>query len=178
MRHRHPLPRIWLMTDERIGDLEGAIGRLPMGSGIVFRYYTFDRGVRRKLFRRVHALARRRHHVLLLADHPAVARAWKADGTHNRLEYRQTGLRSASVHNLIELRAAIRAGADLVFVSPVFSTRSHPGSRSLGRKGLALLASKAPMPVIALGGMDAKKAKSLIKVKIHGWAAIDAHDPS
>ena len=35
MKRRQPLPRVWLMTDERQGDgLWGALERLPRGAGM------------------------------------------------------------------------------------------------------------------------------------------------
>lgn len=173
MRHRHPLPRIWLMTDERISDLEGAIARLPSRSGIVFRHYSLEQHARRALFNRVRAQARRYRHILLLADTPYRAHIWGADGAHNGSRLRSVGLRSSPVHNRSELKSAMRSKADLIFVSPVFATRSHPGSRTLGRVGLATIATRAPMPVIAMGGINAKRAKSLDRTKIYGWAAID-----
>jgi thiamine-phosphate pyrophosphorylase len=174
MSPRHPLPQIWLMTDERIADLPGSIARLPKGSGIVFRHYSLNSRERRALFEQVRVLARRSRHFLLLADTPGCARAWGADGAHDRSRLRSQGLRSASAHDLVELNAATRAKADLIFVSPVFSTRSHPGSRTLGRLGLAAIASRSQVRIIALGGMNARKAKILTKSRIHGWAAIDA----
>jgi thiamine-phosphate pyrophosphorylase len=174
MRRRHPLPRIWLMTDERIADLHGAITRLPRGSGIVFRHYSLPKKARRKLFGQIRALARRYRHILLLADTPMRARAWGADGAHDRSGLRSHGLRSASVHNYHELKEATRARADLFFVSPVFPTASHPGSPTLGRTGLAALASRSPAANIALGGMNAKNARFLIRINVHGWAAIDS----
>jgi thiamine-phosphate pyrophosphorylase len=70
--------------------------------------------------------------------------------------------------------AAIRAGADALFVSPVFATRSHPGAPALGRARLGLLIRGLRIPVIALGGMDRRRAASLRALGVHGWAAIDA----
>ncbi|CAN5429707.1 hypothetical protein BH10PSE12_BH10PSE12_37780 [soil metagenome] len=83
-------------------------------------------------------------------------------------------LHSAPAHSLCEIRAAERAGADIVLVSPVFSTRSHPGAPVLGRVRFGQLARQARRPVIALGGMTAERATSLSAMTIHGWAAIDA----
>ncbi|MFN3435907.1 MAG: thiamine phosphate synthase, partial [Sphingomonas sp.] len=73
--------------------------------------------------------------------------------------------------------AAIRAGADAVFVSPVFATRSHPGSRPLGIARFGLMIRGLQTPVIALGGMNARKARALRPMGIHGWAGIDALAP-
>ena len=168
MPRRQPLPRLWLMTDERQGeDLWRALERLPRGAGIVFRHYTLTRADRRRLFVRISRLARRRRLVLVAAG----AQNLGGDGRHNR---RSPGLHTASAHDLKALRSAERAGADLVFVSPVFATRSHPGARALGRVRFGLIAAAARVPVVALGGMDAARARSLAGLNAHGWAAIDA----
>ncbi|RYY42038.1 MAG: thiamine phosphate synthase, partial [Sphingomonadales bacterium] len=59
-------------------------------------------------------------------------------------------------------------------VSPVFPTASHPGGRTLGRVQAGLVMRGLTVPAIALGGMDARRAKSLKALGFHGWAAIDA----
>lgn len=171
MVRRHPPPRVWLMTDERLGEgLFDAVGRLPTGAGIVFRHYGLPEGERRALFARVKAQARQRGLVLLLAGPAAMARAWGADGSHGR--GRGGGFRSAPAHNLREIRAAERAGADLLFLSPVYPTRSHPGAAWLGAARFTLLARRTYLPVIALGGMDTARAQRLRGA--YGWAGIEA----
>jgi thiamine-phosphate pyrophosphorylase len=169
MPRRHPLPRLWLMTDERMGDgLWDALDRLPRGGGVVFRHYGLAPSERRALFARVLKAARRRGLMVVRAGiQPLRGEA----GVHAR---RGRGLRTAPAHNRREAVAAIRAGADALFVSPAFSTRSHPGARALGRVRFGLLIRGLGVPVIALGGMDARKAASLRPFGIHGWAAIDA----
>lgn len=165
MPRRQPLPRLWLMTDERQGHgLWEALERLPKGSGVVFRHYSLAPAERRKLFDRVRRVARRRR-LLLLAGGKGV----RGDGVHNG---HGGGFRSASAHDLRELKAAERSGARLVFLSPAFTTRSHPGARALGPVRFGLISSQARVPVIALGGVDAQKARRL--PNIYGWAGIDA----
>jgi thiamine-phosphate pyrophosphorylase len=88
------------------------------------------------------------------------------------------GLRTVAVHSVREAALAKRVGADLIFVSPVFPTRSHPNGRTLARIGLGRISTGQRHKTIALGGMTAKRAKSLSSLKIHGWAAIDALNPS
>lgn len=166
MTRRQPLPRLWLMTDERQGDgLWRALERLPRGAGIVFRHYGLPRAERRRLFERMRRIASVRGLTLVVAGSPLPG----GDGTHGRPG---RGLRTASAHNLRELRAAERAGANLVFLSPVYPTRSHPGASALGPRRFALIAHQAKVPVIALGGMDAKRARTLGGA--YGWAGIDA----
>lgn len=81
---------------------------------------------------------------------------------------------SWAVHDRAEAISATRAGADAVFLSPMFATASHPGARTLSRVRAGLLVRGLKIPVIALGGMDAKRARSLKGLGFHGWAAIDA----
>ncbi len=170
MRRRQPLPRLWMMTDERQGDaLLPAVRRLPPGSGIVFRHYGLPAAERRRLFDRVRRLAASRRLMLFAA---AADRNWRAHGNHGA---RVNGVpHSASVHTIAEIRAAEAAGAAFLFLSPVFPTRSHPGTATLGPLRFNLLARATRLPVIALGGMDARRARFL---KAHGWAAIDALTP-
>lgn len=175
MPHRHPpLPRLWLMTDERIADPVGAMAKLPKGSGVVFRHHDTPARERRVLFGEIAAIARQRRLVLLLADTPMRAKAWGADGAHHRSALRSRDLRSVAVHNGRELVLARRIGADLVFVSPVFATRSHPGARTLGPVRLGLLVGGQRTRGVALGGMTARNFKRLQGLGLHGWAAIDA----
>jgi thiamine-phosphate pyrophosphorylase len=170
MFRRHPPPRVWLMTDERLGDgLFEAIGRLPAGAGIVFRHYSLPEKERRALFDQAKAVSRPRGLKLLLAGPSAQARAWGADGSHGR--GRGAGFRSAPAHNLREIRAAERAGANLLFLSPVYTTRSHAGGGRLGSARFTLLARQTELPVVALGGMTRQRAERLRGA--YGWAAID-----
>jgi thiamine-phosphate pyrophosphorylase len=173
MPRRHPLPHRWLLTDPRQGDaLWPALERLPRGEGVIFRHY----GVagRRALFLRVQAIARRRRLLLLLAGPPTLAVAWRADGFYGDDRHRpprRAPIKAMSAHSRTELVTAARSGATLVLLSPVFDTRSHPATRGLGRVRFASLARRSAIPVIALGGMNAGRARS---VTAYGWAAIDA----
>jgi thiamine-phosphate pyrophosphorylase len=173
------LPRLWMMTDERQGDaLWAALERLPPGAGVVFRHYSLPPAERRALFRKVRALVRRRRLRLQLAGPPHLAAAWGADGSHGRGPARRgLGLASAPAHDLREIRSAERAGADLIFLSPAFATRSHPQAAPLGPLRVARLARQTRLPVVALGGMTAARARRLRASGLHGWAAIDAWTP-
>lgn len=177
-RHRKNMPLIWLMTDERIDDtaLLVAVARLPRGrAGIIFRHYRTEPGARRALFDAVRAIARRRRLVLMLAGTAREAAAWAADGWHGRDARRATRpmRHSAPVHDAREMAAARRGRADMVLLSPLFPTRSHPGGASLGRVRFAALTRGATMPVVALGGVTAGHGRVLRAIGAVGWAAID-----
>ncbi|WP_232455525.1 thiamine phosphate synthase [Sphingomonas sp. KC8] len=164
------------MTDPRMGDaLWSALARLPAGTGIVFRHYGHP--ARRALYDRVRTIARARRLVLVLAGPPALAIAWRADGAHGRSPHRRVArplLRTAPVHGMRERTAAIRTGADAIFVSPAFATRSHPGAAPLGVVRFGLLARGAGTRIIALGGMNPSRARRLKALGADGWAGIDA----
>jgi len=171
-RYHARLPTLWLMTDPRMGDgLWRALERLPRGSGVIFRHY----GVpgRRALFDRVRRVARARGLVVVLAGSPTQARGWRADGVHGA-EPGRARLRTIGAHDATEMVRAARIGADLVLLSPVFGTRSHPGGRALGRVRFGLLARQARVPVIALGGVTEGDMRSLGALGAVGWAGIDA----
>ena len=159
------------MTDERLGDaLLPSIAALPKGSGIVFRHYSLDPRARAALFRKVSAVARRHRHVLVVGGLPIPAPVWRVTGRHGRIR----GAITAPVHSLREAIEAKRAGAKLLFVSPIFATQSHLGAPVLGRARFGLLIANLRVPVVALGGMNKARARSLLSMKIYGWAAISA----
>jgi len=172
----HPPPRLWLMTDERQGDeLFAALHALPRGAGVIFRHYRLAPPARRALFERVRRIARKRRLVLLLAGTPRQALAWRADGVHGRSPLRSPHpmMRTVPVHRAFELQSRAVRNADLVLLSPVFATRSHPGARVLGRLRFGLIARRARRPVVALGGMTLRRARAMRAMRLYGWAAID-----
>ncbi|MBC2776302.1 thiamine phosphate synthase [Parasphingopyxis marina] len=177
---RHPLPTLWLMTDERQGDrLWPSLARLPRGSGVIVRHHSLPIDDRRRLAARIRRIARARGLIMVMAGDQRLARRVRADGFHHRS--RRIGaremIRTVAAHNPAELRIAEQARADLVFLSPVFATESHRGAKMLGRVRFGLLARRTRISVIALGGMDARRAKGLRGMGIYGWAGIGALTP-
>ena len=171
MRPRPPaiVPRVWLMTDERMGDaLWPALRRLPPGSGIVFRHYATSAADRRLLLRRIARLACARGLVLVVAGGSSIV----ADGVHGRGVTR--GLRTWPAHDRAEAVAGRRVGADMLFVSPLYVTRSHAGASGIGAARAMRIGRGLGIPVIALGGMDEARWTRIRHLGFHGWAAIDA----
>ena len=158
-----------LLSDARNdAGLERAIARLPAGAGFVFRHYHLPPCERTARFESLARVCRARG-IAVLASRPQ--RGWRIDGTYGAARVLGSrGLRLATVHSLGEIAAAVHARADAVLLSPVHPTRSHPGGRALGAVRFLLLARRAPVPVLALGGMNAARARML---NGFGWAAID-----
>lgn len=183
MPYRHPMPRApkalptiwptkWLMTDERMGaGLWTAIRALPRGSGVVFRHYRTEPAARRAIFAKLVPIARRKG-LLLMRAGPEIGTG--EAGIHGDLQVRRPCLRSGAAHSRREAVAAKRAGATLLFVSPVFPTRSHPGAPALGPSRAAAIGRGLGLTLIALGGMNARRFARLRGLGFHGWAAIDA----
>lgn len=171
------MPFIWLFTDERLGGMSPAdplwraIGRLPRGAGIVFRHYGWPPEQRRQLLEAIIPIARRRH-LFLVGSRIGGA----PDGVHRPRSDRRAkgpGLRTASAHGQRDLAEAFRAGADIVFLSPLFPTKSHAGAPVLGPVRFGLMARGAGGPVLALGGMTAQRARRLRPLGAAGFGAID-----
>lgn len=171
-----PIPSYWLMTDERLGGIHRsdplwrAVERLPRGGGIVLRHHGWPAAARRRLAAQLRIVAKRRGLLLVAAGIKGL------DGLHwhRGAPRHKAPLVTASAHSIGELRGALRAGADVVFLSPVFPTRSHPGARTLGVVRFGLIRRQARGPVIALGGMDTGNVRRLRAVGADGFAAIDA----
>ena len=163
------------MTDERLGEaLLSTVATLPRGSGIVFRHYSLDQAERRAVLVKLSVIARRRRHVVVVAGQRLSVPRWWVAGFHGRGLAPRCAFHTAPVHSLREAIAAQRAGADLLFVSPIFATQSHPGAPVLGRVRFGLMIRSLQTPIIALGGMTKSRGRSLKPMKIYGWAAISA----
>jgi thiamine-phosphate pyrophosphorylase len=170
--YKRPIPKVWLMTDPRLGDdLLAIVRKLPARSGVVFRHYGLPATEQHRLFMAVRHICRQRGHCLILAGE----QKWPADGYHGLRRNAGTGLKSAPVHNVREIGMAKHYGVALVFLSPLYSTRSHIGARPLGMLRFSMLSAlTGDIRVIALGGMTRNRAQMLKQNMAYGWAAIDA----
>ena len=78
-----------------------------------------------------------------------------------------------SAHDLGEARSAAEAGADYVTLSPIFESVSKPGyGPALDLTVLRMVASHLPIPVLALGGIDADNARTCLSVGASGIAVM------
>ncbi|QNM82086.1 thiamine phosphate synthase [Sphingomonas sabuli] len=149
MSTRHPLPRQWLVIAPRTPDPLAAAARMPRGSGILIVDACLARADRVTLRR----IARRRGLLVVEDDGDRVAR----------------------VHSMRELRRAGSRRTKWIFLSPLFPTASHPGAAPLPLMRAATLARLAAVPVVALGGMRARRFARVHRLGFAGWAGIDAY---
>ncbi|WP_223276567.1 thiamine phosphate synthase [Sphingomonas daechungensis] len=123
---------------------------------------------------RIADICHRRSLALAIAADVDLARTLGADLVHNPSGPTIDLPFSRSVHSVEEAEDAKADGATLVFVSPVYPTRSHPGGKALHRPQALRIAKAAGVPAIALGGMDELKSARLEREGFYGWAGIDA----
>lgn len=165
------LPRFILMCDDdRVPEPETIIPALPTGAAVIVRTRNVD-----SLDRRVNLLRPLcgAHNILLLAaTDPATAFRLDVDGIHlseaclrrsngAALRYAEKRIVSAAAHSEVAVKRARDRGADLILISPVFPTRSHPGARTLGPAGYRRLARHAPDQACPLGGMTVDTIRQL-----------------
>jgi thiamine-phosphate pyrophosphorylase len=77
-----------------------------------------------------------------------------------------------SVHSATGAAAA--SGADYVLAGHVFPTRSKPGIPPLGLERLAAIATAAPCPTLAIGGITADRIAGVVRAGAVGIAVIGA----
>jgi thiamine-phosphate pyrophosphorylase len=174
-----PLPALYFFTDpERTPDPVGAARRLPRGTAIVYRH--FGAADRASTARRLAQVSRTRGLVLLIAGDPELARRVGADGVHwpeARLPAQRGGeawIVTAAAHSADAIRRAATFGADACILAPVFQTRSSSGREALGIFRATQIARAAHLPIIALGGVNARTARLLAGRGFAGFAAVDA----
>lgn len=114
---------------------------------------------------------------LLVNDRADVALAVRADGLHlpaNGLPVSGAralglGLVGVSVHSPEDVARAAREGADFAVFAPVYDT---PGKTARGEAALAEACRAAPIPVLALGGVNETNAHRCIEAGARGVACI------
>lgn len=160
---------LWLFTDSvRLPDPLPAVRALPAGlAGVVLRHDAHP--ARAALGRALAAICRRRRLALVVAGDVRLAaalgagihlRAGRWPGRH-RPRLRRGAWVTSSAHGVAELRRAARAGAHVAMLSPAFPTASHAGAPGLGATRWSGLACRAPLPVVALGGIAGRNIRRL-----------------
>ncbi|MCD8190210.1 MAG: thiamine phosphate synthase [Clostridiales bacterium] len=121
---------------------------------------------------------------LIINDNVAVAKAVDADGVHVGQE--DMAIRQArailgpdkwigtSVHNVAEAKAALAAGCDYFGSGAVFGSHTKPNVTVLTHQGLSDICAATPLPVVAIGGINAENVLALAGTGIDGVAVISA----
>ena len=199
-RRRDELPSLYLITPQPADEhrafvraLQASLGRLRMLHGepvlVQLRVHGLEPAHRDALAREVLRCCRDHGSRLLLGagawQGESAARLFElgADGVHlparmlaswRVADLPRGQLLAASCHDLPQRLRAQALDADLVTLSPVLPTASHPGATTLGWSGLARLCHDAVPAVYALGGVGPRDLEAARAAGAHGVAGIRA----
>ena len=182
-----------LFTDRRkISDFDKIIKILPKNSVIIIREYDLDKNAREVFARKIFKSARKRPDLkILIGKDFALAQKLKANGIHfsdldklpiqflRKNSFPKNFIFSFSAHSFKSLLALKNKELDMVFISPIFPTTSHNGAKTLGAQNLTKIAVQNKkqnyfaLPLYALGGVNNKNLKTLKKLPLQGFGAID-----
>lgn len=176
---RPDIPSLYFMTDPvRTPDPLWIAATLPPGACVVYRHFgAIDRNA---IARELKAICRERRLKLLIGADAKLAEQIGADGVHwpERLLPRTRAgfaLETGAAHDRRALMRAAVADLDACMLSPIFPSNSASAGNPLGVHQAASLAHAVrPLPVIALGGVNARTARRLSGRGFAGLAAIDA----
>jgi len=132
----------------------------------------------RRLLPIVHAAGAR----LLIHGEAALAGLAGADGVHQSANANAAAARArlgrdkligVSIHSVGEAASIVPMDVDYALAGPAFETPSKPGyGPEIGRKGLAEITRAAPVPVLAIGGVNALRVPELIAAGAAGVAVM------
>lgn len=120
--------------------------------------------------------------LLIINDRPDIARLADADGVHlgqtdlpvaaAREIIGANRLVGVSTHSLAEARAALSTNPDYLGVGPMFASPTKPHVAVQGSKLLAEIAALTPLPLAAIGGINAGNAREVIIAAPHAALAV------
>jgi thiamine-phosphate pyrophosphorylase len=136
-------------------------------------------------------MARRHTARLCVHGDAALAQACGADGVHLPSGSNPAAARAllgagkligVSIHTVPEAEGIDPATVDYAIAGPAFETASKPGyGPEIGRKGLAEIARAAPVPILAIGGLNVVRAAEVMAAGPIGIAVMGgvmrANDP-
>jgi thiamine-phosphate pyrophosphorylase len=180
------LTTVFFVTDpDRTPDPLLIARGLPRGAGVIFR--GFGRPDAERTASALAGVCRRRGLLLLIGADVALAHRIGAGGVHlpERDIQKAPSIRSrhpgwvvtGAAHSPRALRRAKAAELDAALLSTAFPSRSPTAGRPLGPIRLAIAARGAGLPVIALGGVNARTVRRLIGTGVAGLAAVDGLSP-
>ncbi|GAB4264343.1 MAG: thiamine phosphate synthase [Deferrisomatales bacterium] len=164
------------------------LARLALEGGADVIQFRQKEGATRELIevaRRLKRLCEAAGALLIVNDRVDVALAADADGVHlgredfpiplARTLLGEGRLVGGSAATLAEARRCVDEGADYVGFGPVFPTGSKADAGPVsGLEGLRRVARAVPVPVIAIGGVDATNAPEVLGAGARGIAVISA----
>jgi thiamine-phosphate pyrophosphorylase len=176
MAMKLPDPALLLVTDRHQARLPLAdIVRAALAAGcrwVSVREKDLSDDDQIALALRLLPIARRHGARLTLHGDAALAKACGSDGVHlpaggdpaaSRALLGPDKLIGVSLHTVTEAEAIDPSVVNYAIAGPAFETPSKPGyGPEIGHKGLAEIARAAPVPVLAIGGLNATRAAEVL----------------
>lgn len=175
---------VFFTDRKRCDDLKKIVKNLPKNSAIIFREYDLNKAKRQELALEIFAICKNFGHKFLIGKDLELARAIKADGIHfSDLDFchnyffaqknKKKFIISLACHSLKSLAIAQKSAADIIFLTPIFVTKSHKNTKILGLKNLEKACQISLKPVFALGGVNEKNIAKIARCGAFGFGAIE-----
>jgi thiamine-phosphate pyrophosphorylase len=179
---------LYVVTDPGMNHLRMVRKAIAKGVRIIqLRDKEISRQGYHKLAKKFAALAGKAGITFIINDYWKMVKEIGADGVHlGQEDLKKVSLRrvrkeigedriiGVSTHSLRQARKAERAGADYISVGPIFMTPSKPLGKPLGIALLRKVLKRAKIPVVAIGGINRKRVRRVIKTGCQRFAAIRA----
>jgi len=180
------LPPLFFFSDRiAIHNIFNIIENLPKNSAVIVREYDLSENQRLDFAKKIINIAQKKSLKVFVGKDWRLAIKIKADGVHfsdhndvrrclwksNRILSKKL-LISYSCHSATSIKKAEKYGCDLIFYSPIFTTKTHPQQKPIGSFGLRNFLSKTSIPIYALGGIDNKNIHRLGNCGIAGIGGI------
>ena len=179
------LPKVIIIFDDELFNKKKLLKlKIPKKSAFLLRSYQTKK--RKKIAKQLLKFCKMKKIKLLIGSDIKLAEDIKADGIHfpeymikkNKINWidiknvksKKRWIITTSVHSIQSLKKAEGLDIDAVLLSPVFPSKSHPNSKSLGLNKFSKIVKKTKLPIYALGGINIKNVKSLIETDIIGYA--------
>ena len=180
------LPKIIIIFNEDDFDEKKFLNlKIPKQAAFLLRSYKAKS--RKKIAKQLLKFCKMKKLKLLIASDIKLAEDINAHGVHfpeymikkkNKINWviikknklKKNWIITVSAHNLQILKKAEFFNIDAALLSPVFSSKSHPNRKNLGVNKFAEITKKTKLPIYALGGINIKNIKSLLRTDIIGYA--------
>lgn len=176
---------VFFSDQKRYKNIFEVIKNLPKNSLIIFREYDLSEEKRQELAQEIILEAKKYQHKVLIGKSLKLALDLGANGVHfsdfdkiplaliKKKNFKKDFIFSYATHNLHSVLKAKKLKNDLTFISPIFSTKSHDSSKTLGIRGLRKIIRATKKPIHALGGINSQNIKSIRASRAAGIAGID-----
>ena len=177
--------KLYVITDRRLKpEIESVREALEGGAtSIQLRIKNASTREMIKIGKRIRELTKEYDALYLVDDRLDVALATNADGVQLGPEDMPISLAreiapnliiGASVYSLEEALQAEKERADYLGAGSVFPTPTKAGVRVIGVEGLRKIVKSVKIPVVAIGGINHKNARDVLKTGVDGIAIISA----